>query len=293
MPQSSETVALAAEGAAATIALCGAEPLSWRIGGRELIWHGDPAHWPQRAPILFPVIGASAGGAVRVEGRSYPMPRHGFARDLAFALVERRPDRVRLRLRATSGTLRHYPFRFELEIEAGLAADRLSLRFTVTNAGDRPMPYGLGFHPGFPWPFDGGSGERYRLLFERPQDAAVPDVTAEGLLRPGFRRAPFDGRALPLAPALFENGALVLRDAGSGGLRFEAPSGSAIVLECEDFPHLALWTKPGAPFLCIEPWTAEPDSDGFSGELLDRPSIRLLAPGATARHAVALRFEAA
>jgi galactose mutarotase-like enzyme len=293
MPHSSETVALAADGASATIALRGAEPLSWRVAARELIWHGDPAHWPQRAPILFPVIGASAGGAVRVEGRSYPMPRHGFARDLPFGLVERRPDRARLRLRATSGTLRHYPFRFELGVEAGLSADRLSLRFTVTNADDRPMPYGLGFHPGFPWPFDGGSGERYRLVFERPEDAAVPDVTAEGLLRPGLRRAPVAGCALPLAPALFKAGALVLRGAGSGLIRFEAPSGSAIVVEPDGLRHLALWTKPGAPFLCIEPWTGEPDTDGFSGELFDRPSIRLLAPGATARHAVALRFEEA
>ena len=95
MPHSCDTVALAADGVSATIALRGAEPLSWRVAGRELIWHGDPAHWPQRAPILFPVIGASAGGAVRVEGRSYPMPRHGFARDLPFGLVERRPDRAR------------------------------------------------------------------------------------------------------------------------------------------------------------------------------------------------------
>jgi galactose mutarotase-like enzyme len=155
------------------------------------------------------------------------------------------------------------------------------------------MPYGLGFHPGFPWPFDGGSGERYRLLFERPQAPGIPDITADGLLRPGLRRAPFDGRALPLAPAMFKAGALVLRGAGNGALRFEAPSGRAIVLEREDFPHLALWTKPGAPFLCIEPWTGEPDADGFSGELFDRPSIRLLPPGATARHAVALRFEEA
>ena len=91
------------------------------------------------------------------------------------------------------------------------------------------MPYGLGFHPGFPWPFDGGSGERYRLLFERPQAPGIPDITADGLLRPGLRRAPFDGRALPLAPAMFKAGALVLRGAGNGALRFEAPSGRAIV----------------------------------------------------------------
>jgi galactose mutarotase-like enzyme len=290
MPHSSETVALAADGASATIALRGAEPLSWRVAARELIWHGDPAHWPQRAPILFPVVGASAGGAVRVEGRSYPMPRHGFARDLPFGLVERRPDWARLRLRATSGTLRHYPFRFELEVEAGLAADRLSLRFTVTNADDRPMPYGLGFHPGFPWPFNGGSGERYRLVFERPEDAAVPDVTAEGLLRSGPRRAPFAGRVLPLNPEMFEAGAIVLNDVSSRSVRFEAPGGSAIVVEPDGFRHLALWTKPGAPFLCIEPWTGEPDTDGFSGELCERASIRMLTAGTTAEHVVTMRF---
>ncbi|MFL4988930.1 MAG: aldose 1-epimerase family protein [Microvirga sp.] len=290
MPHSSETVALAADGASATIALCGAEPLSWRVAGRELIWHGDPAHWPQRAPILFPVVGASAGGAVRVEGRSYPMPRHGFARDLPFGLVERRPDRARLRLGATNDTLRYYPFRFELEVEAVLAADRLSLRFTVTNADDRPMPYGLGFHPGFPWPFDGGSPERYRLVFERPEDAAVPDITAEGLLRPGLRRAPFAGRVLPLNPEMFEPGALVLQDISSRSVRFQAPGGSAIVVEPDGFRHLALWTKPGAPFLCIEPWTGEPDTDGFSGELCERASIRMLTAGTTAEHVVTMRF---
>ena len=129
MPHSTETVALAADGASATIALCGAEPLSWRVAGRELIWHGDPAHWPQRAPILFPVVGASAGGAVRVEGRSYPMPRHGFARDLLFGLVERRPDRARFRLSESRATLRAFPFRFRLDVVVALAADRLSLRF--------------------------------------------------------------------------------------------------------------------------------------------------------------------
>ena len=80
MPHSSETVALAAGGASATIALCGAEPLSWRIGGRELIWHGDPAHWAQRAPILFPVVGATAGGAVRGKRDGFGRMRHGAGR---------------------------------------------------------------------------------------------------------------------------------------------------------------------------------------------------------------------
>ena len=284
-------VTLAAGDASAAVALRGAEPLSWRVAGRELIWHGDPVHWADRAPILFPVIGASAGGIVRIGGRSFPMPRHGFARELPFAVVERRPDAVRLRLAESAATSRHYPFRFRLDVAVALTSDRLSLRFTVANADERRMPYALGFHPGFPWPFDGGVREDYRLVFEAPEDPHIPDVISAGLLRPGDRRLPFVGRMQPLEPALFRNGALVLGDVRSRRVRFEAPGGGAIVVETEDFPHLALWTKPAASFLCIEAWAGKPDPDGFSGELSKRPSIRLLAPGAAASHGVALRWE--
>jgi galactose mutarotase-like enzyme len=286
-----DCVALAIDGATASVALAGAEPRSWRVGGRELLWHGDPAHWDERAPILFPVVGASAGGMVRIGGENYPMPRHGFARTLPFGLAEQGADCARLRLEASLKTGRHYPFAFRLEVAFSLAAHRLALRFAVSNLDERPLPYGLGFHPGFRWPFDGGRREDYRLVFERPPDPRVPDVTADGLLRPGARRAPFKGRALTLRPSLFEAGALVLRHAGGGPVRFEAPSGRAIVLDTEDFPHLTLWTKPAAPFLCIEPWAGEPDADGFAAELAARASTRLLAPGATAEHAATLRFE--
>ena len=93
-----DVVRLETGGASAEIALAGAEPVSWRVGGRELIWSGDPQHWARHAPILFPVVGASAGGAVRIAGQTYPMPQHGFARDSRFALVERTGDVAHLRL---------------------------------------------------------------------------------------------------------------------------------------------------------------------------------------------------
>jgi hypothetical protein len=38
--------------ARATIALLGAEARSWRIGGRDLLWPGDPAIWSDISPIL-------------------------------------------------------------------------------------------------------------------------------------------------------------------------------------------------------------------------------------------------
>ena len=74
-------------------------------------------------------------------------------------------------------------------------------------------------------------------------------------------------------------------------MRFTGPEVRAIRMEVEDFPHLAVWTKPTAPFLSLECWTGYADWAGFAGDLTERDSQRLLAPGAHARHAIRLRLE--
>jgi hypothetical protein len=111
-----------------------------------------------------------------------------------------------------------------------------------------------------------------------------------GVLRPGGRRIPLEGRTLPLDPNLFATDALVLLDARSRSLRFAAPSGAALDFAVEDFPHYALWTRPTAPFLSIEAWTAYADWEGFAGDLFERASMRRLAPGERARHRATMAF---
>jgi galactose mutarotase-like enzyme len=283
-----DVVRLETGGASAEIALAGAEPVSWRVGGRELIWGGDPQHWARHAPILFPVVGASAGGVVGIAGQTYPMPQHGFARDSLFALVERTGDAAHLRLAASEATAAHFPFRFVLDIRTTLGPHSLTLAVRVTNADNRAMPYAVGFHPAFPWPFDKPDRAGHAVEFEREESPEIPALTPDGLLtRPGSR-LPIEGRRLALAPELF-TGALVFLDARSQWLRFRSPSGAAIALEAEDCPHLALWTKPTAPFLSMEAWTGHADWQDFSGELSERPSMRRLEPGAGAEHAITLR----
>ena len=55
-------------------------------------------------------------------------------------------------------------------------------------------------------------------------------------------------------------------------------------MEYPSFRHAALWTKPGAPFLCLEAWTGYSDPDGFEGDLIDKPGMSALEPGGSARH---------
>jgi len=284
------TVTLEAGDASAVIAMRGAEPRSWRIAGRELLWHGDPSHWERSAPILFPVVGASAGGMIRVDGKPYPMPQHGFARDSLFEVVERRPEAVRLRLTDSTRTRAHFPFAFALHVTVVVEAASLSLAFEVHNPGWEPLLYALGFHPAFPRPFDAQTRDGHVVVFATPERPEVPLLTAEGLLQRRTRRIDLHGRCLTLTPDLFAQGALVFLDAASAAVEFVAPSGARIALAAEAFPHLALWTKPTAPFLSMEAWTGHADWQDGGGELADRASMRCLPPGSGAQHLARMTY---
>ena len=64
-------------------------------------------------------------------------------------------------------------------------------------------------------------------------------------------------------------------------------------MDFSGFDQAALWTRSGAPFLCLEAWTGYSDPEGFAGDLFDKPSMRVLAPGERARHAGGYRYFAA
>jgi hypothetical protein len=40
-----------------------------------------------------------------------------------------------------------------------------------------------------------------------------------------------------------------------------------------------VWTRPGAPFICIEPWQGVTDPAGFSGDIREKPGIFMVPPG--------------
>jgi galactose mutarotase-like enzyme len=282
-------VELACEGASAAIARAGAEARAWRAGGRDLLWRSDPAIWSQISPILFPVVGWTRDGA-RVGGRHYPLGLHGFAAAQTFALESRSEASARLTLRDNPETRALYPFAFRLTLEYRLAAFSLQMAIEAENTGNAPMPYACGLHPGFRWPFAAGPRQRCEIRFERPEPPEIPVIAPGGMVSAKKRPIPIEGATLKLSDELFARDALCFLDPASRSLRFVEPGGAAIELALGDFPMFALWTRPGAPFLCLEAWTGYSDPEGFAGELADKPGMRMLAPGAAARHAATYSF---
>ena len=283
-------VDLANGSARAAISTLGAEPQEWRIDGHSIIWPGDPAWWAEQSPILFPVVGWTRNGQMRIKGKRYPLGLHGFASTEEFEVVERSKERVHLSLRDNAATRALYPFTFRLEVFYTLSPTTFAADFIASNPGTEPMPYALGLHPGFVFPLAGGSPDSHEVVFDKRVSPEVPRIAAGGLIASASRRVPLENGRLRLAPELFENDALCFLDAASTDVAYVNGRGQAIEIATEGFAHVALWTRPGAPFLCIECWTGHSDPEGFAGDIFEKPSMRILEPGASARHGVAYRW---
>ncbi len=236
----------------------------------------------QSDPLSGRRLDAERGGAGR--GRRYPLGLHGFSRFETFALEATSSDFARLTLNDNARTRAVYPFAFALALEYRLSADALAVAIEVANPGPGIAPYACGLHPGFRWPLGAGGREGALVRFDKAEQAEVPRLAPGGLIREAKRPIPLQGRDLPLTDALFAHDALCFLNCSSRSLAFIDASGASITMDYPSFPHAALWTRPGAPFLCLEAWTGYSDPDGFEGDLIDKPGMRALEPGARARH---------
>jgi len=260
--------------------------------GRDWLWDGDERWWTGRAPILFPTVGALSGGLARFEGREYPMAQHGFARRSAFTPVEQSPHAATFRLEDDAATRQHYPFDFRLDVTHHLDGATLETITRVTNRDERPMPFGLGFHPALRWPLPGtGSASRQHHIvrFDTDEPESVRSVVAGGLLGPALP-TPVREDTLALHDSLFEKDAVVLDRPNSRGLWYGVPGDPGVRVDFAGLPFLGLWTKPGAGYLCIEPWQGHADDEGFTGEFAEKPGVITLAPGESREIAMAMTF---
>jgi galactose mutarotase-like enzyme len=257
--------------------------------GRELMTNADPAYWTGHAPILFPIVGRLNGDTLRIGGRDYPMKQHGFARTQLFELARRTDASVTFRLTANAETRAHYPFDFALEVGFSIGAATLAIDVRVSNPGGEPLPASFGFHPAFAWPLPyGRPRNEHRIIFSKDEPGDIVEL-ADGLFA-AKRPSPLDGKVLHLADDLFADNALIWDPVASRSVTYGANGGPQLRIDFPDTPHLGIWTKPGAAFVCVEPWHGHADPVGFDGDFRAKPGVFEVAPGAdwTCRMAITL-----
>lgn len=288
-----EEVAITSGRMTATVSSLGAELRGLHTAdGKDLLWDGDPAVWRGRAPILFPVIGQLRDGHYRYDGERYAMPKHGFARQSRFTLVKQASEAVTFQLVASAETRAIYPFEFQLDIIFCLEGSALTVTAEIANPGRRPLPASFGFHPALRWPLPfGGPREAHRLVFLANEPAPIRRIDANGLLFPEPQSTPVTGNTLALRDALFVDDAMIFDELMSRSVCYGAAGKPGLRVDFANVPTLGVWTKPGAGFVCLEPWHGLPDPSDFIGDIRDKPGIFQVEPGETRRLAMTITLD--
>jgi galactose mutarotase-like enzyme len=210
-------------------------------------------------PLLFPIAGKPPEGS--------KLKQHGFARNLEWKVTSAVADdataRIECSLESNAETLALWPFQFEATLAVSLFDRRMMLEFSFRNTGTQPMPLHFGIHPYFV------VGEKALVNVEGAEGVAFDNVSridrevtqidfAAGEVDLHF--APFDRRGTTLTRG----------------------DGKRVTLSwTEQFDTLVLWTLPGKPFVCVEPWTAKGQA----------PADLYVSPGETERLAVAVSLD--
>lgn len=268
-----------------SVIAAGAELVSLETGaGRELLWQAGP-EWPRHAPVLFPIVGRLAEDTLLHDGQRFRMTQHGFARDRRFDWIDRTASGCRLALHDDASSRAMYPYTFRLEVEYRVEADRLSVEYCIVNTGHAVLPASIGAHPAFRWPLDDATArDAHRLVFVDPEPAPIRRVVG-GLLREAPEASPIKGRVLMLADALFTDDAVILDRLASQAVTYDTGTddGPALRIAWHGMTQLGIWSKPGAAFLCIEPWHGLASPVGFGGEFADKPFLMHIPPGSEER----------
>jgi galactose mutarotase-like enzyme len=257
----------------ATINHFGAELFSLKNNqDKEYIWEGDPNFWGKHSPILFPIVGTLKNNSYTYNGKNYPLSRHGFARDMEFELIYTKENTAVFAIQSSEKTFEMYPFEFELQLIYTLENNLLHLDYKVINKGKSQMPFSIGGHPAFALP---GNFNNYALAFDE-EETLEYSLLENGLISNKTKKLDLQDQQIQLNYELFENDALVFKTLQSKSVSILENKKTVLKVHFENFPSLGIWTVQNAPFLCIEPWFGYSDTEGNSGNILEKEGIQIL-----------------
>ncbi|SDI45471.1 aldose 1-epimerase family protein [Winogradskyella thalassocola] len=231
----------------------------------EFMWQANPEFWGSHAPNLFPIIGCMKDDTYIYNDKSYPMPKHGFARhNDNFTIKNQSDSSVTFSLVSNEELHTYYPFLFEFEITYTLSNNILTITHKVTNLDDKVLYFSLGGHPAFNCPLKKDENYTdYFLEFEQSENSQSHLLNMNtGLITDKTKPAFTEGNKINLRPDLFNEDALIFKNLKSRIVSLKHKTkGNVLTLNFEDFKHLGIWAKPNATYVCIEPWLGFADNE--------------------------------
>lgn len=255
----------------------GAELTSVKFNGKERL-HDGKTFWDRQAPILFPTVGRLRDNKTVIEGKEYKIPQHGFAKDMDFELIEKTKNKEIYELKSNEETLKKYPFKFVLNIEYEFTEDILTTKIRVINKDDKNMIFGLGGHPGFK--LEMPQEEYYFELEAEEPEVEFMEVEGNYISNKLAKNILKENKIIEITKESFLNDAIMMKKLKSNKITLKQKKGNKKVLEFnfKDFPILAIWSLPGALYICLEPWFNYADRVKETAYFKDKEGIINLRP---------------
>jgi len=243
-------------------------------------------------PLLFPFPNRIRAGKFTWDGRSYELPATDGRGNAIHGFVLDRPWRVMLtdeqtavgefQLSVDAPDRRDlWPADFLIEVRYTLQESFLRADIRIVNADDKPLPWGFGTHPYFRVPLAPES----RMLDCLVQVPAAEQWELAELLPTG-KRLPVEerndlreGQTLGGDPLDDVLTGVTVRDGRIESIVMDAKAGLQIAQTTDSiFRECVVYTPPGRPSVCVEPYTCVTDAINLQQQGIDA-GLRVLEPG--------------
>lgn len=257
----------------------------------EYMWQADAKFWKRHAPVLFPIVGKLKNDSYVFQEKTYTLPQHGFARDMLFEVIEHTNTKIIFELCSNEESRKNYPFSFSLKLGYELQDNTLVHYYEVTNTDkNQDLLFSIGAHPAFA--LHEGNFEDYYFLWEKEEKLQAHNLSG-GLRNGTTTPLTWQQNKLLLTNQIFDADALIFTDIQSDwvALKSHKNPNYCVKVQLSQCPYLGLWSKPNAPFICIEPWWGITDSIQSSGLLTEKEGIIKLPAEKTWKKKFQVSFE--
>ena len=260
----------------------GAELTSIKFNGKERL-HDGVSDWNRHAPVLFPIVGKVKDGQTIIENQVCKMGQHGFARDMEFEKIGENS----YLLRYSEETLKKFPYRFEFKISYETTGDSVTTKYEIKNIDNKNIRFGLGGHPAFCCDYSNGE-----LEFEKREDEVQVYQLENGLvkLEEEDKTKFINENKMSLNSTIFDDDAIILKKLKSNKVILKENNKNILEFDFTDFPILGIWSKPGANFVCIEPWFNTADKVDSDGKFDNKEDLLVLEPNESFRCSYKVKF---